>query len=162
MEAKHLENFLNNPRTELLFISLETAECIFKISPKPLFIILENNIHVLLNVIANLFIYKHGWSLHFLKEFFLSLYLACNFPCKNVGNEQKQIDRMYDKNLVKSIRKRGFGVSGNLVLHAWVCTREQTESRKCNVLYWKIEVCKTSHPLCIFSRWYPSLIHDIL
>jgi len=26
----------------------------------------------------------------------------------------------------------GLGVSGNLVLHTWVCTREQTESRKYN------------------------------
>jgi len=39
---------------------------------------------------------------------------------------------MHDKKLVKTIRKRGLGVSGNLVLHARVCTREQTESRKCN------------------------------
>jgi len=36
---------------------------------------------------------------------------------------------MHDKKLVKTIRKRGLGVSGNLVLYARVCTREQTESR---------------------------------
>jgi len=50
----------------------------------------------------------------------------------NVSHKQKQIDRMHDEKLVKSIRKRGLGVSGNLVLHAQVCTHEQTESRKCN------------------------------
>jgi len=35
---------------------------------------------------------------------------------------------MHDKKLVKTIRKRGLGVSGNLVLHARICTREQTEN----------------------------------
>jgi len=40
--------------------TLKTAKCISKIYPKPLGIILEYNLHVLLNVIANLFIYEHG------------------------------------------------------------------------------------------------------
>jgi len=41
---------------------------------------------------------------------------------------KKEIDRMHDKKMVKTIRKRELGVSGNLVFHARVCTREQTES----------------------------------
>jgi len=36
---------------------------------------------------------------------------------------------MHDKKLAKTIQKRGLGVSGNLVLHAQVCTHEQTGSR---------------------------------
>jgi len=34
---------------------------------------------------------------------------------------------MHGKKLVKTIRKPGLGVSVNLVLHAQVCTREQTK-----------------------------------
>jgi len=71
-------------------------------------------------------------DLSFIKRVFLSLYLACTLPCKNVGHKQKEIDRMYDKKMVKTIRKRGLGVSGNLVLHARVRTHEQTESRNWN------------------------------
>jgi len=51
---------VNNSTTVYWSISLKTAECISKISPKPLGIILENNLHVLLNIIANLFNYEHG------------------------------------------------------------------------------------------------------
>jgi len=42
---------------------------------------------------------------------------------------------MHDKKPVKTIRKRGLGVSGNLALHARVSLWSKSSGRKCCVIF---------------------------